>query len=190
MLLYLRLFFEFFKTGLFAIGGGLATLPFLYEMSAETGWFTTHDISNMIAVSESTPGPIGVNMSTYVGFQTAYSYFGPAGGILGGIISTLSLVMPSIIIIEIISGILKKFKESQAVKNIFYGLRPASSALVSASGMAIARAAFLIENTETILINWKSLILGVVLFAGIRKFKLHPIIYIAIAAAVGIIFKF
>ena len=178
MLLYLRLFFEFFKTGLFAVGGGLATLPFLYEMSAETGWFTTHDISNMIAVSESTPGPIGVNMSTYVGFQTAYSYFGPAGGLIGGII------------VEIISGILKKFKESQVVKDIFYGLRPASSALVSASGMAIARVAFLIENTETILINWKALILGVVLFICIRKFKLHPIIYIAFAAAVGIIFKF
>ena len=190
MLLYLRLFFEFFKTGLFAVGGGLATLPFLYEMSAETGWFTTHDISNMIAVSESTPGPIGVNMSTNVGFQTAYSYFGPAGGLIGGIIATLSLVMPSIIIIEIISGILKKFKESQVVKDIFYGLRPASSALVSASGMAIARVAFLIENTETILINWKALILGVVLFICIRKFKLHPIIYIAFAAAVGIIFKF
>ena len=98
--------------------------------------------------------------------------------------------MPSIIIIEIISGILKKFKESQVVKDIFYGLRPASSALVSASGMAIARVAFLIENTETILINWKALILGVVLFICIRKFKLHPIIYIAFAAAVGIIFKF
>ena len=104
-MLYLRLMIEFFKTGLFAIGGGLATLPFLYELSEKTGWFTTTDISNMIAISESTPGPIGINMSTYVGFHTA--------GLLGGIVTTLSLVLPSIIIIEIISKVLTKFKESK-----------------------------------------------------------------------------
>ncbi len=190
MILYLRLFYEFFKTGLFAIGGGLATLPFLYEMSEKTGWFTTHDISNMIAISESTPGPIGVNMSAYVGFHTAYTAFGPLGAIVGAIVATLSLVMPSIIVIEIISGILNKFKESQIVQYVFYGLRPASSALVLASGMAIAKTAFLIENADKILVNYRSLILGVILFAGIKIFKLHPIIYIAIAAAVGIIFKF
>ncbi len=190
MFLYVRLFYEFFKTGLFAIGGGLATLPFLYEMSAKTGWFTAHDISNMIAVSESTPGPIGINMSTYVGFQTAYTYLGIAGGILGGVIATLSLVFPSIIVIELVSKVLNKFKESQIVQNIFYGLRPASTALVAASGMGIARVAFLIENTGSIAVNFKSLILGVLIFVSYKLFKLHPVVYIAAAAVIGIIFKF
>ena len=133
MLIYIRLFYEFFKTGLFAIGGGLATLPFLYEISEKTGWFTTQDISNMIAVSESTPGAIGINMSTYVGFHTAFSYYGYAGAILGGIVSTLSLIIPSIIIIEVISGFLKKFRESKLVQDIFYGLRPASTALIASA---------------------------------------------------------
>ncbi len=190
MLLYLKLFYEFAKTGLFAIGGGLATLPFLYEMSSATGWFTTHDISNMIAVSESTPGPIGINMSTYVGFQTTYTYFGIAGGILGGITATLSLVLPSIIVIELVSKILNKFKESRIVQEIFYGLRPASTALVAASGMGIAKAAFLIENTAAIAVNYKSLILGILIFVFYKLFKLHPIVYIAAAAVIGIIFKF
>ena len=70
VMLYLRLFWEFFKTGLFAIGGGMATIPFLYDISDATGWFSSNDLANMIAVSESTPGPIGVNMATYVGFVT------------------------------------------------------------------------------------------------------------------------
>lgn len=189
-MIYLRLFYEFFKTGLFAVGGGLATLPFLYEISERTGWFSTADITNMFAVSESTPGPIGINMSTYVGFQTGSAFYGFFGGLLGGVIATLSLVIPSIIIIEIISGILKKFKESTTVKHIFYGLRPASTALVSASGMAIAKAAFLISNAETIAVNYKSLILFGVTLAGLKLFKLHPIVYIIFAAVIGIIFKF
>lgn len=197
MLLYLRLFYEFAKTGLFAIGGGLATLPFLYEMSAKTGWFTTHDISNMIAVSESTPGPIGINMSTYVGFQTSYTYFGVAGGVLGGIVATLSLVLPSIIVIELVSTALNRFKESRIVQEIFYGLRPASTGLVASSGMGIAKVAFLMENTTVPVaglvlpaVNIKSLILGVLIFVSYKKFKLHPVVYIAAAAVIGIIFKF
>ena len=95
MMLYLRLMYEFFKTGLFAIGGGLATLPFLYEMSEATGWFTRGDIMNLIAVSESTPGAIGINMSTYVGFITA--------GLPGAILATLALAAPSVVVIILIS---------------------------------------------------------------------------------------
>ncbi|MBR0521330.1 MAG: chromate transporter, partial [Spirochaetales bacterium] len=93
-MIYLQLFWEFFKTGLFAIGGGMATVPFLFDISARTGWFTASELANMIAVSESTPGPIGINMATYVGFETA--------GILGSVIATLGLVVPSIIIIVIL----------------------------------------------------------------------------------------
>ena len=92
-MIYLRLFYEFFKTGLFAIGGGLATLPFLSDMADRTGWFTHAQLADMLAVSESTPGPIGVNMATYVGFTT--------GGVGGALVATLGLVAPSIIVILI-----------------------------------------------------------------------------------------
>ena len=85
MMVFLRLFYEFFKTGLFAIGGGMATIPFLYDMSDATGWFSYDDLANMIAVSESTPGPIGVNMATYVGFITGTDL----GGVLMGVIGAL-----------------------------------------------------------------------------------------------------
>ena len=107
----LQLFWEFFKTGLFAVGGGLATLPFLYDMSISTGWFTAQDIADLIAVSESTPGPLGVNMATYVGFKSI--------GLFGGVVATLGLICPSIIIIILISKILDKFKDSAVVQKVF-----------------------------------------------------------------------
>ena len=100
----LRLMLEFIKTGLFSVGGGLATLPFLYEMSDATGWFSHADIADMIAVSESTPGAIGINMSTYAGFKTA--------GVLGGILATLALAFPSVVIILIIAKFLNKFRDN------------------------------------------------------------------------------
>ena len=107
-MIYLQLFFEFFKAGLFAIGGGLATIPFLTDIGQRTGWFTSGELANMIAISESTPGPMGVNMATYVGFHT--------GGIAGGVIATLGLVCPSILVILVIAGFLKKFRESRGTR--------------------------------------------------------------------------
>ena len=124
-MIYLRLAWEFFKTGLFSVGGGLATLPFLYAMSAKTGWFTATDISNMIAISESTPGPMGINMATYVGFTSF--------GVIGTFLAPLSLVLPSIIVIIIVAKILDAFKESKLVSDIFSGLRPASTAMIAAA---------------------------------------------------------
>ena len=117
MMIYLQLFYEFFKAGLFAIGGGMATLPFLYDISDTTGWFTYGQLADMVAISESTPGPIGVNMATYVGFTTA--------GISGAVVATIGLITPSIIIILIIAGFLKAFKDSKYVQSAFY--RPAPS---------------------------------------------------------------
>ena len=102
MMLYLQLFWEFFKTGLFAVGGGLATLPFLQDMADRTGWFTRAQLADMLAVSESTPGPIGVNMATYVGFST--------GGVGGALIATLGLITPSVIVILIVAAFLKAFR--------------------------------------------------------------------------------
>ena len=117
MNIYILLFLEFFKTGLFSIGGGLATLPFLYDIADKYPWFDRAVLADMIAVSESTPGPIGINMATYVGYET--------GGILGGILATVALVLPSVIIIIIIAKFLNKFNENKIVKSAFYGLRPA-----------------------------------------------------------------
>ena len=114
MMIFVRLFFEFFKAGLFAIGGGMATLPFLYNISDKTGWFTYGQLADMVAISESTPGPMGVNMATYVGFTTA----GPAGAV----IATLGLITPSIIVILIIAGFLKSFKTNKYVQNAFSGI--------------------------------------------------------------------
>lgn len=187
MTVWIRLFLEFFKTGLFAVGGGLATLPFLYEMSDATGWFTAQDIADMIAISESTPGPLGVNMATYVGFKTV--------GLLGGLISTLGLVCPAIIIIILVSKILDKFKESALVQKIFYGLRPASTALIAAAGIGVAKITLLkldvFKETGAILdiFNWKCIILAIVVYITLKKFKKHPIVYIAASAVIGVIFQ-
>lgn len=184
----LQLCYEFFKTGLFAVGGGLATLPFLYAMGEKTGWFTSNDVADMIAISESTPGPMGVNMATYVGFTSF--------GILGAILGPLALVCPSIIVIVLISQILNKFKESQLVQDVFYGLRPASTGLIIAAGCGVARIALLhvdvYEQTKDLvqLINYKGVILAVALYFLLKKKDIHPILVIVIAAAAGIIFKF
>lgn len=187
MMLLLQLFWEFFKTGLFAIGGGLATLPFLYDLADRTGWFTAQQLTDMIAVSESTPGPIGVNTASYVGFLTA--------GIPGSVIATLGLITPSIIIILIIARFLTAFGENKYVKGAFYGLRPASTALIAAAGLSVAQVVFIGDTSSVFtLLDWRALILAAVLLVCTRwvpKVKdLHPIVFIAFSALVGIVFGF
>ena len=139
-MIFLQLFFEFARVGLFAVGGGLATIPFLQDMGARTGWFTNADLTTMIAVSESTPGPMGVNMATYVGFQTGSLAGGPLGGAAGAVLATLGLITPSIIIIIVIAGFLQKFRQSKTVDAVFQGLRPASTALIAAAGLPFCAA--------------------------------------------------
>jgi len=186
-MIWLLMFWEFFKAGLFAVGGGLATLPFLYDISQRTGWFTSEDIANMIAISESTPGPLGVNMATYAGFQ--------ALGIPGGIFTTLSLTAPALIVITIVYAVLTKFRESEVVKKIFYGLRPASTALITAAGLGVAKVALLnlplYGNTGlmTDLFRIQPIILAVLIYMGLKKFRWHPVAYIAISAVAGIVFS-
>ncbi len=187
-MIFLRLFFEFFKTGLFAVGGGLATLPFLYNIGAKTGWYTVQEVANMIAISESTPGPMGVNMATYVGFTSA--------NLPGCIIAPLGLITPSIIIILLVAKILNKFKDSKLVQHIFYGLRPASTALIIAAGLGVAKIALLnldiFESTGNIadLFNYKAILLAAMIFAVLKKKDFHPILVIVISAIIGIIFSF
>ncbi len=190
MMLYLQLFWEFFKTGLFAIGGGMATIPFLYEMSDATGWFTRNDLANMIAVSESTPGPIGVNMATYVGFVSGMNEGGIVNALLGAVTATLGLIAPSIIVILIIAAVLKSFRDNKYVSRAFYGLRPASTGLIAAAGISVAASNLITIAPFTV--NWKGIILAAVLWLLTNKIKqtknLHPIVFIALSAVVGIVF--
>ncbi len=191
-MIYIQLFIEFFLTGLFAVGGGMATIPFLEDISTRTGWFTHAQLADMVAVSESTPGPIGVNMATYVGYLTA--------GIPGSIIATLGLVLPSVIIILIVAAFLKAFRKSKYVDRIFYGIRPASTALIAAAGVSVLMlcivdiSAFKLSGKIFDLIDPKAIILFAVIwvFTNLVKKtkKFHPLVFIAFSAVAGLIFKF
>lgn len=182
-MLLLQLFWEFFKTGLFAIGGGLATLPFLSAISDKYGWFSQATLTDMIAVSESTPGPIGINMSTYAGYTT--------GGFWGALVATVAIVLPSVIIILIVSRFLARFDQSPLVQHAFYGLRPAVCGLIAAAGWSVISGSLLHLGTAEgllALFNWRAILLFGALLFGILKFKKHPVVYLSIAALCGIVF--
>ena len=172
-----RLFWEFFKTGLFAIGGGMATVPFLFDISAKTGWFTSAELANMIAISESTPGPIGVNMATYVGFKTA--------GMLGGVISTLGLITPSVIIIIIVAQILAKFRDNPIVETVFKYLRPAVIGLIMYALWQLVPLTFLGADKNILILP--VIAFAVLLFCLLKFKKIHPIVWIGVGAVFGII---
>lgn len=197
-MLYFQLFYEFFKTGLFSIGGGMATIPFLYKMSDATGWFTHDDLANMIAVSESTPGPIGVNMATYVGYVTGMQEGSTFHATLGAATATLGLITPSIIVILIVAMFLRSFRDNKYVNNAFYGLRPASMGLVAAAGLSVVinnlfEPRVFEQGFDLSVINWVGWGLAIVLWIFTNKVKktkgLHPIIFILVSAIAGIIFQ-
>ena len=187
-MIYLQLFFEFLKVGLFAIGGGMATFPFLTDLADKTGWYTQQQLVDMVAIAESTPGPIGVNTATYVGFTTA--------GLPGSLIASLGLITPSVIIILIIARVLAKFKNSKLVQDVFYGLRPASTGLIAAAGFSVVVVSLLNLSAGTLagMVNWKGIVLAAVLLLLTRKVKqtkdLHPVVFIALSAVVGVLFGF
>ena len=199
MSLYLQLYWEFFKTGLFAVGGGMATLPFLKDIGEKTGWYTYADLMNMLAVSESTPGPIGINMATYVGFT--------AGGPLGALVATLGEVTPSIVVILIVAALLKSFRDNKYVNNAFYGLRPASTGLIGAACVAVilevltsvivlseGRILNAFQLGEGSILHLPKLALAALLLILTNWVKptknLHPIVFIALSAVVGILLGF
>lgn len=194
---FLLMFLEFFKTGLFAIGGGLATLPFLYDMAAKYTWFDQAIISDMIAISESTPGPIGINMATYVGYHVGSRIFGIPGGILGALLATTAIVLPSLIIIVIIAKMLEKFKGNRLVNDAFYTLRPAVTGLIAYAGFQVISESILLADAFMAsrhimdLFAPKATILFVILLVLSRVFKkLHPAVWIGLAAIAGILFRF
>lgn len=181
---FLYLFLEFFKTGLFAIGGGMATIPFLYEIATNYDWYTTADLVDMIAVSEATPGPVGVNMATFAGYM--------AGKIPGSFVATLSLVLPAYCIILCIAGMLDKFQNSSIVQRAFWGLRPAVVGLLTVASLAIFKVTFFTEELTDVtqmfaLIDLRAVVIFIVLLVGIMKLKKHPLLYILAGAAAGII---
>jgi len=189
-MIYLKLFYEFAKIGLFSVGGGMAAVPFLQQLGESSGWFDSRLVSEMIAISESTPGPIGINMATYVGYEVA--------GIIGAIIASLAISLPSMLIAYIVFKSLQKFAGSKLVGYVFYGLRPGSIALVCTAAFTIVIEVFLGTTLSkidfsTLVIDYKKLIYFAIVFAAImltKKYKwAHPVIFIVISAVVGIVLK-
>ena len=190
-MMLLRLYWEFFQVGLFAVGGGLATLPFLYSLGTRTGWFTTAQVADRLAVSESTPGPIGVNMATYVGYTCAK--------VPGALCATLGLISPSVIIILMVAAALNAFRKNKYVDAAFYTLRPASTGLITAAGWSVLvlvlanRELFAATGAVTDLFRWGSILLFAALLVMTNWVKplkkLHPIVFIAFAAVCGVVFR-
>ncbi|MCF0136855.1 MAG: chromate transporter [Oscillospiraceae bacterium] len=184
-MILLRLFWEFFKIGMFSVGGGMAALPFLYDMADRTSWFTYDQIADMLAVSESTPGPIGINMATYTGFTTA--------GVWGSVVATLGVITPGIVIVLLIVAVLEKFRNNRYVEAAFYGLRPASTGLIAAAGIMVVEIALLNMDAGELwdLFDFKAIALATVLLVLTRWIKptkkLHPIVFIAASAVVGVL---
>jgi len=195
---YWYLLLEFAKIGLFAFGGGLAALPFLAALVGKYDWFNTEMLANMIAVSESTPGPLGVNMATYAGFHAA--------GIPGAILATLATITPGLIIMTLVARALTKFKSNPLVQRTFVGLRPAVAGLVCAAAFAVAKesvlhwdffdthaATALLSRAAAQFFDIKALILFALLMIPLSMKKLkkiHPLFYILAAGAIGVVFKF
>ncbi len=179
-----ELFWEFFKIGLFAVGGGPATLPFLMDLAQKKPWYTMGQLTDMIAISESTPGPLGLNMSTYAGYQ--------ALGIRGGLVSSLGLVLPSVIIIVLIAKFLENFNENPYVKAAFKGIRPAVTALIAAAVLRLCRVSLFAEAEGVLSPAVGSMIVAVVMF-GVLQIKqlnrFHPALWFLIGALAGVIFQ-
>lgn len=186
---FLYLFIEFFKIGLFAVGGGPATIPFLQDLAkSDYGWFNEEQLGVMIAIAESTPGPIGVNMATYAGYNAGVSEYGTMGGIIGGLIATLGLVTPSIIVIVIIAGFLKTFKENSYVKGAFSGIRPVVTALVAFAVFGIIKPIFYVDGAFVLPVIAISVVLFALMFIKKLK-KLHPAFWLVLGAIAGILLK-
>ena len=182
-MILLRLYWEFFVVGCFSMGGGMATVPFLFDLADRTGWFTTADLASMIAISEATPGPIGINMATYVGYASA--------GVPGGVIAPLGLVTPAFIIILLVSRLLNTLWKNPKVQDLFHVLRPASVGLIAAAAFSVC-AVSLFTWDGGLTLHWPSIVLFGLLLAAMNLPKLNKIpsvVFIAIAAVVGMVFQ-
>lgn len=183
--LMLQMFWEFVKIGLFAVGGGPATLPFLMALTEKYDWYTMEELTNMIAISESTPGPLGLNMATYAGFHTL--------GTFGGIVTTLGLVLPSVVVIILVAKFLENFSKNPYVQAAFAGIRPAVTALIAAAVYQVCRVSLFTNGELGVQPAVKTIVLCVVVFLLLQVKalqKYHPALWLLAAAIVGVIFQF
>ncbi|MDR1239484.1 MAG: chromate transporter [Treponema sp.] len=174
---------EFCKIGLFSVGGGPATLPFFFALAKKDNPLSPEKIGDFLAVAQSAPGAMGVNMAAQTGFLLA--------GIPGACVAALSLAAPSVAIIIVIARTLESFRKNRAVAAVFSGLRPAAAGLLAAAGLGIWRLSLLDLSVPGLagLFRWKEWLLFGLFFFSIYKLKGHPVIYIAIAAALGVILE-
>jgi chromate transporter len=174
------LFAQFFKIGLFSIGGGYATLPFLYEMAEKEAWLSAETVGDMLAVAQSLPGAIGANLSAYTGFRRS--------GVPGGLVAVLGLVSPSISMIIVIARILDVFRERSLAASLFSGLRPAGAGLLSAAALGALSVSLLnpLADTWETILRWRECVLFAAIFLLVRLLKQHPVVYIALAGVAGV----
>jgi len=176
------LFYEFFKIGLFAVGGGYATIPFLFHLTDIYNWFTVSELTNMIAVSNITPGPVGINMATYAGYTTK--------GIIGAVVSSTAIVSAPFILTLITIYFINKFRETKIIKAVFEGLRPTSCALLSFVMIElILQNIFNTKEFTNFQFSLKAFILTCILFAIYPFVKKRPSLIIIIGAILGILFN-
>ena len=174
---YLALFYEFFKTGLFAIGGGYATIPFLFHMKDIYHWFFIDDLTNMIAVSNITPGPVGINMATYTGYI--------AKGFTGSLISTSAIVLGPFVITLLTIYFVDKFRESKFIKELFDNLKPVACALLS-----VVMIKLISKNLfEDAFFDYKAVAITIILFILYKYTKKFPSLLILYGAILGIVFN-
>lgn len=170
MNLFIQLFLQFFHVGVFSFGGGYATLPFLYDIAEKYHWYSAKQLTDMLAISSITPGPIGVNVATFAGFATS--------GILGSLIATTAIILPSYIIVTIVYKVLDKFRTNRNVKGAIRGLKPAGCALLSAVGIKL----LFTSNLHLLGI----LILVAFVVASLKQ-KHDPLFYLGISAVLGLV---
>lgn len=177
----LFIYAEFFKIGLFAVGGGLAALPFLFQLADRSGWLSREMVGNYIAIAQSAPGAIGVNVAAQTGFQYA--------GIAGAFLAALGLVSPAIAVIALVSRFLQLFRENRAAASVFSGLRPAASGLLCAAGLGALKLSLYNQNAALWrqILRWRECAIFAALFVLLLKFRGRPIVYIALGAIAGIV---
>ena len=173
MILPFHLFFQFFRVGLFSFGGGYATLPFLYDISKNYNWYSPQELSSVLAVSSVTPGPVGINMATFAGFITA--------GVLGSVIATCAIILPSLIIVSVVYTLIDKFKTNKYVKGALKTLKPAGCALLCSVGIK------LVFTSNLHLLG--SILLVALIVSSFRK-KMDPLFYLAVSAGLGVVLGF
>lgn len=181
-MIYLELFINFLMIGAFTFGGGYAMLPLIQEQVMAHGWLTEEELINFIAVSESTPGPFAINMSTYVGMET--------GGLLGAFCSTLGVTFPSFVIILVIAKCIEKFQESRVIKGCMAGLKPAVIGLIAAAVVSTGRTVLFPNGVSVSSFLSASFIISALIFAGMLIIvlkKVHPIIIIMLSGVIGIV---